>query len=255
MQREEKLTVSAHLLELRSRLIKSVIAVGAGIAITFPLTPYIFRILESRAGDIDLIFIHVTEMIGTYMKVSLYCGIALALPYLIYHLVMFISPALRKSEKKYVYLCLPIVAILFAAGVCFAYFIFLPPAIKFLLTFGGDIAMPMITIGNYVSLVTRLLLAVGLIFEIPLVITLLAKLGIVSPQKLARWRKWALLIAFIAAAIITPTIDPLNQTLLALPIIALYEMSIWLSKLVYPRKAATVSSEATDDQGPEVKPS
>jgi len=237
VEQEKKLTLSAHLLELRSRLIKSAIAIGIAIIVAFPLTPYIFRILKSRAQGLDLVFIQVTEMIGTYIKVALYCGIALVLPYLIYHLVMFISPALKEKERKYVYFSLPIVVLLFAAGVCFAYFVFLPPALKFLLTFGGDIAKPMITVGNYVSIVARLLLAVGLVFEIPVVITLLAKLGVVNPQKLAHGRKWAVLAAFILAAIITPTVDPVNQSLMALPIIALYEISIWLSKLVYPRKA------------------
>jgi sec-independent protein translocase protein TatC len=250
VEQEKKLTIGAHLQELRSRLIKSAIAVGIAILVAFPLTPYIFHILESRAENLDLVFIHVTEMLGTYIKVSLYCGIALALPYLIYHLVMFISPALKDKEKRYVYFSLPLVALLFAAGVCFAYFVFLPPALKFLLTFGSDIARPMITIGNYVSIVARLLLAVGLIFEIPLIITLLAKLGVVNPQKLARGRKWALLAAFVLAAIITPTVDPVNQTLMALPIIALYEISIWLSKLVYPRKALALATTATDSQDP-----
>jgi sec-independent protein translocase protein TatC len=249
VEQEKRLTIIGHLQELRKRLLWSVIAVAVGIAASFPLAHYIFDILKSRAADINLVYIHVTEMFGTYMKVALYCGIALALPFLIYQLVMFLSPALRDREKKYVYLSLPAVFILFAAGVCFAYFIFLPPALKFLLTFGGDIAQPMITVSSYVSIVVKLLFAVGLVFEIPLVITLLAKIGVVSPQKLAKGRKWAVLAAFVLGAVITPTVDPVNQTLIAAPIIVLYELSIWLAKLVYPREALAPSSTtaATDD--------
>jgi sec-independent protein translocase protein TatC len=244
---EKKLSITEHLLELRSRLIKSVIALGVGIVISFPLAFYIFDILKSRApSDMNLVFINVTEMLGTYMKVALYCGIALSLPYLIYQLVMFLAPALKDREKRYLYLSMPLVVVLFAAGVCFAYFIFLPPALKFLLTFGSDIAQPMITVSNYVSVLVRLLLAVGLVFEIPLVITLLAKLGVVSPQKLAKGRKWAILAAFVLGAIITPTVDPVNQTLIAAPIIVLYELSIWLAKLAYPKKALAPSPASNE---------
>jgi sec-independent protein translocase protein TatC len=218
-----------------------------GIVISFPLAFYVFDILKSRApSDMNLVFINVTEMLGTYMKVALYCGIALSLPYLIYQLVMFLAPALKDREKRYLYLSMPLVVVLFAAGVCFAYFIFLPPALKFLLTFGSDIAQPMITVSNYVSVLVRLLLAVGLVFEIPLVITLLAKLGVVSPQKLAKGRKWAVLAAFVLGAIITPTVDPVNQTLIAAPIIVLYELSIWLAKLAYPKKALAPSPASSD---------
>jgi len=244
---EKKLSITEHLLELRSRLIKSTIALGVGIVISFPLAFYIFDILKSRApSDMNLVFINVTEMLGTYMKVALYCGIALSLPYLIYQLVMFFAPALGDKEKRYLYLSMPLVVVLFAAGVCFAYFIFLPPALKFLLTFGSDIAQPMITVSNYVSVLVRLLLAVGLVFEIPLVITLLAKLGVVSPQKLAKGRKWAILAAFVLGAIITPTMDPVNQTLIAAPIIVLYELSIWLAKLAYPKKALAPSPASNE---------
>ena len=247
MQQDKKLSITGHLLELRSRLIKSAIALGVGIVVSFPLAFYIFDILKSRApSDINLVFINVTEMLGTYMKVALYCGIALSLPYLIYQLVMFFAPALKDKEKRYLYFSMPIVVLLFAAGVCFAYFIFLPPALKFLLTFGSNIAQPMITVSNYVSVLVRLLLAVGLVFEIPLVITLLAKLGVVSPQKLAKGRKWAVLAAFVLGAIITPTVDPVNQTLIAAPIIVLYELSIWLAKLAYPR-GALAPAPATDE--------
>jgi len=244
---DKKLSITEHLQELRSRLIKSAIALAVGIVISFPLAFYVFDILKSRApSDMNLVFINVTEMLGTYMKVALYCGIALSLPYLIYQLVMFFAPALNSKEKRYLYFSMPLVVILFAAGVCFAYFIFLPPALKFLLTFGSGIAQPMITVSNYVSVLVRLLLAVGLVFEIPLVITLLAKLGVVSPQKLAKGRKWAVLAAFVLGAIITPTVDPVNQTLIAAPIIVLYELSIWLAKLAYPRKAVAPSPASNE---------
>ena len=246
MGQDKKLSITEHLLELRSRLIKSVIALCVCIGISIPLAHYVFDILKSRAPGIDLVFIDVTEMLGTYMKVVFYCGIALSLPYLIYQLVRFLSPAMTDKEKRYLYFSMPLVVLLFVAGVCFAYFIFLPPALNILLHFGGDIARPMIDVSSYVSVLVRLLLAVGLVFEMPLVITLLAKLGVVSPQKLAKGRKWAVLAAFVLGAVITPTVDPVNQTLIAAPIIVLYELSIWLAKLVYPRKAVAPSPASSE---------
>jgi len=243
---DKKLSITEHLLELRSRLIKSVIALCVCIGISIPLAHYVFDILKSRAPGIDLVFIDVAEMLSTYMKVVFYCGIALSLPYLIYQLVRFLSPAMTDKEKRYLYFSMPLVVLLFVAGVCFAYFIFLPPALNILLHFGGDIARPMIDVSSYVSVLVRLLLAVGLVFEMPLVITLLAKLGVVSPQKLAKGRKWAVLAAFVLGAVITPTVDPVNQTLIAAPIIVLYELSIWLAKLVYPRKAVAPSPASNE---------
>ena len=246
MGQDKKLSITEHLLELRSRLIKSVIALCVCIGISIPLAHYVFDILKSRAPGIDLVFINITEMLGTYMKVVFYCGIALSLPYLIYQLVRFLSPAMTDKEKRYLYFSMPLVVLLFVAGVCFAYFIFLPPALNILLHFGGDIARPMIDVSSYVSVLVKLLLAMGLVFEMPLVITLLAKLGVVSPQKLAKGRKWAVLAAFVLGAVITPTVDPVNQTLIAAPIIVLYELSIWLAKLVYPRKAVAPSPASNE---------
>jgi Sec-independent protein secretion pathway component TatC len=124
VEQEKRLSIAGHLQELRKRLLRSVVALGIGIVVSFPLAPYIFDILKSRAEGVNLIYTRVTEMIGIYIKVALYCGIALVLPYLVYQLVMFLSPALRDKEKRYVYLSLPAVFILFAAGVCFAYFLF-----------------------------------------------------------------------------------------------------------------------------------
>ncbi len=233
---KKKLTILGHLDEVRKRLIRSVIAVVITTIISFIFAPQIFEILKSPAGDIDLIFIEMTEMLGTYMRVSLVSGIILAMPYLTYQLIMFVSPALTTREKRYVYLILPWVTLMFTAGVVFSYYILIPRMVTFLITFGGDIATPQIKIGNYIATVTRLLLAVGLVFEMPVVTTFLARMGIITPEWLAAKRKAAIILAFILAAMITPTIDPINQSLVALPLIVLYEMSIWLAKLVRRKK-------------------
>jgi len=240
MSGDKKLTILGHLFELRSRLIKCVIAILVTTLICFVFAKQIFYILILPAEGINLIYIEMTEMIGTYMKVCLIGGIILAMPYIIYHFIMFVSPALTRRERRYVYLVLPWIALMFMGGVAFGYFVLLPPATKFLITFGSDIASPEIKIGNYISLVSRLLLAIGLVFELPAVTTFLSKLGIISPQWLSSKRKTAIIFAFILAAIITPTFDPINQSLVAIPLVVLYEMSIWLAKLVHPKESVTV---------------
>lgn len=233
---EKKLTVLRHLDELRKRLIRSVIAVVITSILSFVFYEQIFDILTSRTQDINLVYIEMTEMIGTIMRVCLVSGIILAMPYLTYQLIMFVSPAFTRKEKRYVYLILPWVALMFAAGVAFSYFVLVPPATKFLITFGSDIATPQIKIGNYISIVSRLLLAIGLVFEMPVITTFLSRVGVITPKWLSDKRKTAIIVAFILAAIITPTFDPINQSLVAVPLIILYEMSIWLAKLVQKKE-------------------
>jgi len=237
---EQKLTLLGHFQELRKRLIRSVIAVAVAAAISFVFWKWIFYILIRPAGDINLIFIELTEMIGTIMRVCLAGGLIIAMPYLTIQAILFIKPALTRKEERYIYFILPWVALMFLGGIVFGYFILIPPAIGFLYTFGSDIASPMIKIGNYIAIITRLLIAIGLVFELPVVTTFLARMGIVKPEWLASKRKMAIIVAFILAAIITPTFDPINQSLVAVPLIVLYEMSIWLAKLVYRRKAGAV---------------
>jgi sec-independent protein translocase protein TatC len=240
MSDDQKVTVLNHLLELRSRLIKSLIAVGVAAVIAFIFYDWIFYFLKLPAEDINLIYIEMTEMIGTIMKVCLIAGIILAMPFLVFQGIMFVSPALTPTEKKYVYLITPWIALMFLGGVVFAYFILIPPATRFLISFGADIASPEIRIGNYIAIVARLLLAVGLVFELPVITTFLARLGVLKPHWLAKRRRMAIISAFILAAIITPTFDPINQSLVAIPLIILYEMSIWLAKLVHKRGPADV---------------
>jgi sec-independent protein translocase protein TatC len=237
MAAEKSSTILQHLEELRKSLLRCVIAVVITTALTFTFWHQLFHVLIRPAQGVSLIFVDLTEMIGTTFRVCLAGGIILAVPYLTYEFIMFVSPALTNKEKKYVYIVIPWIGLMFAGGVAFSYFILLPPAMRFLSTFGTDIATPQIRIGNYISIVTRLMLATGLIFELPIVTTLLANFGIISPRWLAGKRKWAIILAFILAAIITPTFDPINQSLVAVPLIILYEMSIWLAKLVYKREA------------------
>jgi sec-independent protein translocase protein TatC len=239
------ISILAHLSELRSRLLKSTIAVLFTCIVAFFFATPIFNVLTRPASGINLIYIDMTEMLGIYMKVCLAAGIALAMPYLVYQIIMFVFPALTPKEKQHILWIIPWVIIMFAGGVIFSYFVLLPPAIKFLLTFGNDIANPQIRIGSYITLVTRILLASGIIFELPVITTFLARIGLVNHRWLAGKRKIAFVLAFILAAVITPTFDPLNQTLVAAPLIVLYEMSIWLAKLVEPRKVEKTVSIST----------
>jgi sec-independent protein translocase protein TatC len=241
MSSENKLTVLGHLQELRGRITKSAIAVLVATAISFIFANQIFEVLKWPAQGIDLIFIEMTEMIGTYMKVCLAAGIVLAMPYIVYQFLMYVSPALSRKERKYIYFVLPWVALMFIGGVLFGYFVLVPPATNFLISFGSEIATPQIKIGNYISIVTRLLLAIGFVFELPVITTFLARLGIITPKWLADKRKTAIIFAFILAAIITPTFDPLNQILVAAPLVVLYEMSIWLAKIVQRKQPETTS--------------
>jgi sec-independent protein translocase protein TatC len=241
---DKRLTLLGHLQELRQRITYSVIFLVITIAVSFVFAEDIFDFLISRAPEnVDLVFIEVAEKISIYMKVCLYSGIVLAMPFLIYQMVMFIRPALTRKERGYLYLLMPAVMLCFLGGAAFAYYVFLPRALGFLLegNYLTDVE-PMIRIGNYVSFVVQIVFYMGLVFELPVIMFFLAKIGVVSHKWLGKQRKWAFVAAFILAAIITPTPDPINQTIVAVPIILLYELSIWLAWFAR-RKPATVPAE------------
>jgi sec-independent protein translocase protein TatC len=233
---EKQLSLLGHLAELRTRLVRSVIAVAITTGVAFIFYHQIFNILTQPAGQMEFIYIELTEMIGAVFRVCLSCGIIAAIPYLTYEVIMFVSPGLTAKERKYVYVVIPWIGLMFAGGVVFGYYILVPPAMKFLINFGSDIATAQIRIGNYISIVTKLLLAIGLVFELPVVTTFLARIGVISGKWMAGKRKWAIVLAFVASAMITPTWDPVNQTLVAAPLIVLYEISIWLAYLFGKRK-------------------
>lgn len=231
------MTLSQHLEELRHRLVRAAIGTVITTGIAFIFAPQIFHFLIRPTGGIKPVFIDITEMIGTYFKVSFFTGLAMAMPLILYEMVMFMAPGLTPKERRFLFWFLPGAVVLFLSGVAFSYFVFLPPAMKFLLHFGSDIATPQIRIGNYVSVVSRLLFFSGLSFETPLVLFSLAKIGVVHYRTLTKLRPWAVVGAFTLGAIITPTFDPINQTLVALPLLALFEISIWLARLVAPAES------------------
>jgi len=252
-EKNNKLTIFSHLIELRSRLIKAMIAIVICTLISFAFARYVFEFLLIPAPDtLNPIYTEMTGFISIYMKVALMGGLILSMPVLVYQAIMFVSPGLSRQEKNYVYIAMPWITIMFLSGVAFTYYIMVPPVINFLLTwqgfsiFGSDtsqIAKPMITIDNYISVVTRFIVAVGIVFETPVIITFLARIGVVKSEWLASKRRWAIVLAFVLAAIITPTFDPINQSLVAAPIIILYEMSIWLAKIA-SKKRAEAEAEA-----------
>lgn len=244
-KQEKALTLREHLEELRRRLLWSAIAVVIAIVISFTFAGRIFELFQSLAPE-DTVFIvlEVTEKFSVYMQVCLYSGLILALPFLVYQLVMFIRPALTKDEKKYLYVLLPGIVLFFFAGAAFTYYVFLPPAIKFLIDFSAVPAETQVRLGPYISMVAKMLLVMGLVFELPIVIYFLTRIGVITPQGLSRFRKLAYVGAFILSAIVTPTVDPVNQTIVAIPIIILYEIGILLGRLAMRQRVSSARRNA-----------
>ena len=225
-----------HLKELRNRVLYSAISVAVGLVIGMIFGNQIIWLLKLPAGNIKLITTTLIEPVSVYFQVSLMTGVIIAMPFLVYQLFAFAAPGLTPKEKRTIFTILPAITFMFLAGVAFAYFIALPPAINFLYHFNNTIAEPLPSLSNYVGLVTRILLVLGLVFETQLIIMALARLGVVSPKWLAARRKWWIVIAFVIAAIVTPTPDPVNQTIVAVPLILLLELGILLARLVYKKR-------------------
>ncbi len=240
---EREAPLREHLLELRRRLLWAAIAVLVCTGVAFAFHEQILLLLMRPAQGFagvpggKPIYTDITEFISTAMKASLLVGLFASLPFVLYQMVMFVMPGLTPRERWYLYLLLPTVVVAFIAGAAFGYRVLFPPAIRFLLEFGSDVATPYIRIGSYVNLMLSLLFWMGIVFEMPVVLFFLAKIGLVTSQFLARNRRYAIVLAFVLGAVITPTFDPVNQTLVAAPIIVLYEASIWLTKLARRRPA------------------
>jgi len=243
---EKKLPLTAHLQELRKRLILSFIAIGVGFFVCYALKESLFDILAAplinkvMPSGGSLIFTSVAEAFFTYMKVAFIAGLALASPFVLYQIWAFVAPGLYQKEKKY---AVPFVlggSIFFAMGVLFGYYVAIPVAFRFLLGYATDFIKPMPSMKEYLSFSIKFLLAFGVVFEFPVVLVLLSRIGVVDAKMLARQRKYAILLIFVFAAVMTPP-DIVSQVLMALPLMGLYELSILLSKF-FGKKSAPVQS-------------
>ena len=239
LEEDEKIPFTAHLEELRSRLIKCSIAVGIGFAISYGFKEILFEILvrplvKVMAKGDHLIFTGLPEAFFTYLKVALLAGLMLASPVILYQFWLFVAPGLYKKERRMLGPIVLLSSFFFIAGALFGYFIVFPWGFKFFLGFATESIRPLPSMKEYLSFSAKLLMAFGLVFELPMVLTFLARLGVVSVDFLKKNRKYALLLFFIGAAILTPP-DVVTQIMMALPLMAMYELSI-IGARVFGRK-------------------
>jgi sec-independent protein translocase protein TatC len=246
---EASMTLIEHLIELRSRIIKAGIGVLIGMVVGFiavwPQGPIklidililTFAPVNERFAPIQSV--GTTEQFTSYMKVALLVGVILAMPVIVYQLLAFIIPGLTESEKRLIFRALPFVTFFFLAGIAFGWFVTTPVAIRFLIGFSDS---PLIqtqpTLSDFLETVSMLLLINGIVFELPIIIYVLAYLNVTTAKQLAGYRRYALVIVVIIAAFITPTGDPVNLILLALPMYLLYEVGIILARFV-PHRTQT----------------
>jgi sec-independent protein translocase protein TatC len=252
MDEEEKIPFTSHLEELRSRLIKCFIAVAIGFAASYGFKETLFKILVRplvrvmEAGD-HLIFTGLPEAFFTYLKVSLLAGIMLASPVILYQFWMFVAPGLYKKERQLMGPIVLLSSFFFIAGALFGYFIVFPWGFKFFLGFATESIRPLPSMKEYLSFSAKLLLAFGLVFELPMVLTFMARLGIVSVDFLKRNRKYAVLVFFAGAAILTPP-DVVTQVMMALPLMFMYELSIIGARIFGKKKTAPKKKDDKAEQ-------
>jgi sec-independent protein translocase protein TatC len=242
---EGKMSFFDHLAELRTRIVWSLVGSGIGLLIALIFADRIIKFISRplAARGTELVFTSLTEGFWTYMKVAMVTGVFIASPIVLWNVWAFVAPGLHKHERRYAGPFVIIGSVLFLLGGAFALLVIVPYAAQFLLNFGQGMGLrPMITLMSYVDFVLKFTLAFGLVFEMPVAITLLAMIGVVTPEFLSKNRKYAILINFVIAAMLTPTPDAFNQSLMAGPLIVLYEVGIVSARLV--RRARKRAADA-----------
>jgi len=242
----EKIPFTGHLEELRKRLVACFIAIGIGFVVSYGFKEKLFDILSHplisvMGADDKMIFTGLPEAFFTYLKVSLLSGFMLAAPVVLYQFWMFVAPGLYKKERRFLVPIVFLSSVFFVGGALFGYFIVFPFGFKFFLGFASETIQPLPSMKEYLSFSAKLLLAFGLVFELPLIITFLAKLGIVSVDFLKKNRKYALILFFAGSAILTPP-DVVTQIMMAVPLMLLYEISI-IGARVFGKKKVKESNK------------
>jgi sec-independent protein translocase protein TatC len=249
---ETKMSFMAHLEELRHRLVVSAIAIGVGFLICYGFSKYLFQLLVTPLikvlpqGD-KLIYTSLTEAFFTYLKVGLLGGVLLASPVVFYQLWKFVSPGLYKHERKFVIPFVVSSSLLFMGGAVFGYAVVFPVGFKYFISFSSDYIKALPSVKQYFSFSVTLLMAFGVVFELPLVTLLLARMGVVTPEMMRKKRKYAIVLIFIVAAILTPGPDVISQLMMAGPLLILYEGSIYIARIFGKKKIEDKEGEEPEE--------
>lgn len=247
-ENEARLSFQEHLVELRKRIIRALLAVLVGMAAIGYFAERLFRwvmlpILASLPeGQRSLHYTGYIEPFMVYLKVALYGGIFIAIPFILWQLWLFIAPGLYKRERKVVVPFLVSATTLFYAGAAFCYFVVMPYAFPALAAIAGEDMKPILTMREQLSLVLAMLLGFGVVFEVPVIIAFLSMVGLVSADLLSRYRRHAIVVNVIAAAVITPTGDPFSLALMAVPMIAFYEIGVLLARILGKKKPESAAA-------------
>jgi sec-independent protein translocase protein TatC len=246
---DDKMPFMEHLGELRTRIVRSLAALLIGLAIAFPFSERLTDFLARPVTKLGykLVFTAPAEAFWVQMKVAIIAGLFISSPGILWQVWAFIAPGLHAHERKYAAPFIIIGSLMFLAGGAFSLFVVTPYAIAFLLSYARESLQPMITLENHIDFLLKFTLAFGAVFELPLVITLLSRMGVVSVKMLTKNRKYAILGAFIAGAILTPTPDMINQSLMAGPIIVLYEIGIIAARVFGRARPKPVPEAATGE--------
>ena len=239
---EKNLAFTEHLEELRYRFIVIFLTIGGCFLALYPLAENLLLIIKAPMEE-QLHMLAPTEAFIVYLKLALFGAIVISVPMILYQGWAFVAPGLYANEKKYALPFVLVATLFFGIGGFFAYKLILPFGLRFLLGYGGTVIKPVISVAYYVSFVTRIILVFGVIFELPIIVVLLTKLGVVNPASMRHYRKYAIVMAFVLGAILTPP-DVFTQMLMAGPLIVLYELSIWVC--VFFSKSLTDDEEQSD---------
>ncbi|HSR03689.1 MAG TPA: twin-arginine translocase subunit TatC [Proteiniclasticum sp.] len=235
--KEDKLTLVEHLTELRNRIVYMAVALVAAILVSYNFAEILVKDMIGIVPDINFVFIAPAELLLSYIKIAVIIGLVVSAPFLITQIWLFVSPGLEKKERRTIVFSLMFGGVFFIIGAVFAYIIVLPLMIQFFMSFQMEGIDEMISFASYLSLVMNTVLSFGLIFEMPSIMVILTRLGVVRSKFLRQNRKYIILIIFVLAAVLTPP-DVISQTLLALPMILLFELGIFLSRIVERKRDA-----------------
>jgi len=234
IESEKEMTFLEHLEELRWRIIYSIIGIVVGTILAWIFIDFLVDvILLKPAKDSGAVLQNLRPFgqLFLYMQIAIMVGMIISIPNLFYQFWQFISPALRSKEKKYIFWIVVFSSICFLGGIAFAYFAMLPLTLKFAAEFGSESIKNEFSIDEYMSIIISVMLAAGLVFELPMISFFLSKLGILKPSFMKKYRRHSIVIIMILAAFLTPGADPVSQLVLAVPLFVLYEISIFISKI------------------------